>query len=120
MSLTLEEQPFFRDSQETLLALPDVVLAQLEREGKLLQAAHELNDITITDEELTTAVLDRSKAYLATLKPADMDRVLDESQWREPVTVGIRLVSVINDNTEHAGQINYLRGLFQGLGWQRF
>ena len=67
-----------------------------------------------------TAVLDRSKAYLASLKPADLDRVLDESQWREPVTVGIRLVSVMNDNTEHAGQINYLRGLFQGFGWQRF
>ena len=66
-----------------------------------------------------TAVLDRSKAYLATLKPADLDRVLDEPQWQETVTVGIRLASVLNDNTEHMGQINYLRGLFQGLGWQR-
>ena len=66
-----------------------------------------------------TAVLDRTKAYLASLSPKDLDRVLDEPQWREPVTVGIRLVSVISDNTEHMGQINYLRGLFQGLGWQR-
>jgi hypothetical protein len=65
------------------------------------------------------AVLDRSKAYLASLKPKDLDRVLDEPQWQVPVTVGVRLVSVINDNTEHMGQINYLRGLFQGRGWRR-
>ena len=67
-----------------------------------------------------TAVFDRSKAYLATLQPADLDWVLDEPQWQETVTVGIRLVSVVNDNSEHMGQINYLRGLFQGFGWQRF
>ncbi len=66
------------------------------------------------------AVLERSKAYLETLATADLDRVLDEPQWQTPVTVGVRLVSVINDNTQHAGQIAYLRGLFQGLGWQRF
>jgi len=66
------------------------------------------------------AVLERSKAYLETLATADLDRVLDEPQWQTPVTVGVRLMSVINDNTQHAGQAAYLRGLFHGLGWQRF
>ena len=65
------------------------------------------------------AVMKRSTGYLATLGPADLGRVLNEPQWATSVTVGVRLVSVVNDGTEHMGQINYLRGLFQGLGWQR-
>ena len=67
-----------------------------------------------------SAVLERSKGYLATLGAADLDRVLDEPQWRTVVTVGIRLVSVIDDCTQHLGQMAYLRGLLQGRGWQRF
>ena len=66
------------------------------------------------------AVLGRSKAYLASLPAAGLDRELDEPQWKEVVTVGIRLVSVINEEAQHAGQIAYLRGLLQGKGWQRF
>ena len=65
------------------------------------------------------AVLARSKAYLATVTPGDLDRVLDEPRWDPRPTVGVRLVSVISDNTQHAGQIAYLRGLFGGYGWQR-
>ena len=76
------------------------------------------NALTLVD--YYAAVLQRSKAYLATLVPAGLDRVLDEPQWRTPVTVGIRLVSVMNDGTQHVGQMAYLRGLFQGRGWQRF
>lgn len=68
--------------------------------------------------EYYCAVLNRSRTYLANLQPEDLMRVLDEPQWNETVTVGIRLVSVMNDNTEHMGQINYLRGLFGGIGWR--
>jgi hypothetical protein len=35
---------------------------------------------------------------------------VDES-WNPPVTLGVRLVSVINDNTEHAGQAAFVRGI---------
>jgi hypothetical protein len=59
----------------------------------------------------------RSKAYVAGLAAADFDRTLDEPQWNPLPTVGVRLVSVIADNLQHAGQTAYLRGLFQGKGW---
>ena len=64
------------------------------------------------------AVYQRSKAYLATVKPQDLDRVLDEPQHDPLPTVGVRLVSVVSDNTQHAGQVAYLRGFFEGFGWQ--
>ena len=39
-----------------------------------------------------------------------MDRVID-THWDPPVTVGVRLVSVVNDTTQHVGQMAYVRGL---------
>jgi hypothetical protein len=35
---------------------------------------------------------------------------VDES-WNPPVTLGVRLVSVVNDDTQHVGQAAFLRGL---------
>ena len=69
--------------------------------------------------EYNAAVLAQSKAYLATLSADDLDRVLNEPQWDPMPTVGVRLVSIVSDNTQHAGQAAYLRGLFEGKGWQR-
>jgi hypothetical protein len=63
------------------------------------------------------SVLERSRTYVADLAPADFDRTLDEPQWQPPPTVGVRLVSVISDNLQHAGQAAYVRGLLQGKGW---
>jgi hypothetical protein len=40
----------------------------------------------------------------------DLERVVDTS-WRPPVTLGVRLVSVINDDMQHVGQAAYLRGI---------
>ena len=40
----------------------------------------------------------------------DLDRVVDE-HWDPPVTLGARLVSVVNDDTQHVGQAAYVRGL---------
>lgn len=56
------------------------------------------------------AVHDRTLTYLATLSGADLDRVVDE-QWDPPVTLGVRLVSVLNDDMEHVGQAAFVRGL---------
>lgn len=64
-------------------------------------------------------VFERSKTYLATVKPADLDRVLNEPQYDPMPTVGVRLVSVVSDNTQHAGQVAYLRGYFEGKRWGR-
>jgi hypothetical protein len=37
---------------------------------------------------------------------------VDES-WNPPVTLGVRLVSVISDDLQHVGQAAYLRGLIE-------
>lgn len=57
-----------------------------------------------------TAVADRTREYVRGLQPDDLDRVVDE-RWDPPVTLGVRLVSVINDDTQHVGQAAYVRGL---------
>jgi hypothetical protein len=40
----------------------------------------------------------------------DLDRVVD-TRWTPPVTLGVRLVSVLDDDMQHAGQAAYLRGI---------
>src|SRR5688572_9039451 len=57
------------------------------------------------------AVHARSLSFLEGVQAADLDRELDEPQWETPVTVGVRLVSVVNDCTQHVGQMAYIRGL---------
>ena len=56
------------------------------------------------------AVHERTTAYLAGLSTADLDRVVDDS-WDPPVTLGVRLVSVVNDDMQHVGQAAFVRGL---------
>jgi uncharacterized damage-inducible protein DinB len=56
------------------------------------------------------AVAGRTRELLRGLKPEDLDRVVDR-RWDSPVTLGVRLVSVANDDTQHAGQAAYVRGL---------
>jgi uncharacterized damage-inducible protein DinB len=58
------------------------------------------------------AVHDRTAAYLSGLKAADLDKVVDEA-WDPPVTLAVRLVSILNDDTQHAGQAAYVRGLLK-------
>ena len=61
------------------------------------------------------AVHDRTVAYLATLREGDFGRVVD-TRWTPPVTVAVRLVSVIGDDLEHAGQAAFVRGLAKRAG----
>ena len=42
----------------------------------------------------------------------DLERVVDE-RWDPPVTLGVRLVSVLSDDLQHVGQAAYVRGLLQ-------
>lgn len=48
--------------------------------------------------------------YLQTVTSDDLDRIVDD-RWDPPVTLGVRLVSVMNDDTQHVGQAAYVRGL---------
>jgi uncharacterized damage-inducible protein DinB len=63
-----------------------------------------------------TAVHQRSVEYVRGLSSADLDRVID-TRWDPPVTVGVRLVSVVNDCTMHVGQMAYVRGLLEDRRW---
>ena len=56
------------------------------------------------------AVHDASVDYLRSIGADDLDRVVDDS-WDPPVTAGVRLVSVLSDDLQHAGQASYARGL---------
>ncbi len=47
---------------------------------------------------------------LRTVTDADLDRVVDE-HWDPPVTLAVRLVSVVNDCTQHVGQASYASGI---------
>ncbi|NYF98501.1 mycothiol transferase [Janibacter cremeus] len=55
----------------------------------------------------------QSVAWIGGLTEADLDRVVDDA-WDPPVTLGVRLVSVVNDDTQHIGQAAYVRGLLDG------
>jgi hypothetical protein len=56
------------------------------------------------------AVHEQTTGYVAGLDEGDLDRVVDEG-WDPPVTLGVRLASVANDDLQHAGQAAYVRGL---------
>jgi uncharacterized damage-inducible protein DinB len=51
-----------------------------------------------------------SVTVLAELDDSDLATVIDR-RWDPAVTVAVRVVSVINDITQHVGQVGYLRGL---------
>ena len=65
------------------------------------------------------AVYERSVASVRRLEATDFDRVLDEARWNPPPTVGVRLVSIVNDCAMHAGQMAYVRGLIERRHWFR-
>ena len=48
--------------------------------------------------------------YLRTLKDDDYERIVDR-RWDPPVTLTVRLVSVLADDLQHVGQAAYVRGL---------
>jgi uncharacterized damage-inducible protein DinB len=77
------------------------------------QSADEVGQVHASAELLTAylrAVHEQTVDYLDTVAADDLDRVVDDS-WDPPVTLGVRLVSVVNDDTQHVGQAAYVRGL---------
>jgi hypothetical protein len=56
------------------------------------------------------AVAARTRDLVRGVTPEDLDRVVDR-RWNPPVTLGVRLVSILNDDDQHVGQAAYVRGL---------
>ncbi|HEX4062985.1 MAG TPA: DUF664 domain-containing protein [Streptosporangiaceae bacterium] len=72
-------------------------VAAVQAEAELLTGYHD-------------AVFEQTIRYVKTLSDADLPRVVDES-WDPPVTLGVRLVSVISDDLQHVGQAAFVRGI---------
>ncbi|MFG2714646.1 DUF664 domain-containing protein [Streptomyces goshikiensis] len=62
--------------------------------------------------EYHDAVHEQSLRFLRGLAASDLDRVID-TRWDPPVTLGVRLISVVSDGLQHAGQAAYVRGLLE-------
>src|SRR5919108_6531646 len=63
------------------------------------------------------AAYERMKSYLETLTAEDLARQLDEPQYQPVPTVAVRLVSVLENAMNNAGQIAYLKALHRLGGW---
>jgi uncharacterized damage-inducible protein DinB len=60
--------------------------------------------------EYYDAVHEQTMLFVDGLADADLNRVVD-TRWDPPVTLGVRLVSVIGDDLQHAGQAAFVRGI---------
>jgi hypothetical protein len=58
------------------------------------------------------AVYEQTLDFLRGLGANDFGRIVDE-RWDPPVSLGVRLVSVLSDDLQHVGQAAYVRGLVQ-------
>ncbi|MFD2083133.1 Uncharacterized damage-inducible protein DinB (forms a four-helix bundle) [Actinopolymorpha cephalotaxi] len=74
----------------------------------------EVAQVRVESADLLTgyydAVHQATVAYVGGLGDDDLPRVVDEA-WDPPVTLAVRLVSVINDDLQHAGQAAFIRGV---------
>jgi Protein of unknown function (DUF664) len=77
-------------------------VAQVDVDGELLRGYFDAVDAATT-------------RYVTGLRADDLDRIVDE-RWDPPVTLGVRLVSVIDDDIAHAGQAAFVRGLAERAG----
>jgi uncharacterized damage-inducible protein DinB len=55
---------------------------------------------------------EQTLSYVPGLTDTDLDRVVDD-RWDPPVTLGVRLVSIIDDDVTHAGQAAFIRGILE-------
>ena len=76
----------------------------------------EVTAVKVSSGELLTAYYDavhkHTVDYVGGLTDADLPRVVDE-RWDPPVTLGVRLISVIADDLEHVGQAAFIRGIIE-------
>ncbi len=77
------------------------------------QSSADVGAFTATAELLADyadAVTEATIGYLKGVDADELDRVVDTS-WDPPVTLAVRLVSVVSDDLQHLGQAAYVKGL---------
>src|ERR1700691_3643471 len=65
--------------------------------------------------EYHEAVHAQTVKLISGVTDADLPRIVD-TRWTPPVTLAVRLVSVLDDDMQHAGQAAYVRGLVLRAG----
>lgn len=63
--------------------------------------------------EYYEAVHRQTAKVLERINDPDLDRVVDR-HWDPPVTLGVRLISILGDCLQHIGQAAYAKGLHNG------
>lgn len=79
------------------------------------QSSEQVAAVTVGADDLREyhhQVFEATIGFVSGLSDQDLDRVVDE-RWDPPVTLGVRLVSVIADDMQHAGQAAYVKGLLE-------
>lgn len=102
------EQVYTADGWHERLGLPFDVT-----DTGYAHSADQVAAVQLSAEQLAgyhDAVHARSVEYLKTLTDEDLDRIVDK-RWNPPVTLGVRLISVLSDDLQHAGQAAYAQGL---------
>jgi uncharacterized damage-inducible protein DinB len=78
------------------------------------QSSTEVGAFNVTSTDLLRsyhdAVHEQTIRVVESLTDDDLDRVVDK-RWDPPVTLGVRLVSVLTDTLQHSGQAAYIRGI---------
>jgi hypothetical protein len=79
---------------------------------------HTAEDVTVVraSSALLTGYLDevyeQTVKYVKGLTSSDYKKIVDE-RWDPPVSLTVRLISVISDDLQHAGQAAYVRGIIK-------
>ncbi|MCA1981843.1 mycothiol transferase [Nocardioides nematodiphilus] len=79
------------------------------------QSAEEVGQVRVSADLLADylrATHEATVGWLAQVSAEDLDRVVDE-RWDPPVTLGVRLVSILEDDIQHLGQANLIRGILE-------
>jgi hypothetical protein len=77
-------------------------------------STEEVGQVRVSSPELLTgyydAVHQQTVDFVAKITDEDLARIVDK-RWDPPVTLGVRLISVISDDLQHAGQAAFVRGV---------
>jgi Protein of unknown function (DUF664) len=79
-------------------------------------SSDEVGAVRVGSDELLLGYFDavhsQTVSYVRQLTAADLARIVDD-RWDPPVTLSARLVSVISDDIQHAGQSAFIRGIVE-------